>query len=250
LVAGRSLLAGNLGLLLCVGLAFCVQARAQSTGIYVNSSNNVGIGTTSPASDAAWAIPALDISGTRGTAIIRTTLANGNTTLRMTGPGASHIDDWDFNVSAGSTSLYSIYPQGGNIGAAFTIKNNGQVGIGTASPAARLSVANSLGNVFVQIGGQGGAPVGQRALSIGYGDVYNGVTMSESGYIQAEFQGVSYKPLLLDPLGGNVGIGTVNPGAKLEVNGGSLAVKPSISTNGYAGNQSWRLGLCWLYGVV
>ena len=108
-----------------------------------------------------------------------------------------------------------------------TITSTGLVGIGTTAPIARLSVMNSLGNVVTQIGGQGGVPAGLRALSLGYGDNYNGVSMGEAGYIQAEWQGNSYRPLLLNPLGGSTFF--AGNGA---AGSGTIVVNGNVNTNG------------------
>jgi len=222
-------------LLVCAVLvSVCAKLHAQSTGIFVNSSNNVGIGTTSPASDSKWASPALDISGTTGTAIIRTTAANGIATLRMTGPGTNHIDDWTFVMNAGNASTFSIFPQEGIIGAAFTITNAGKVGIGTTSPSTNLNIAantteNGLTTGQFQITGSTNA---NQRLVLGYD------TTNDFGFIEAGIAGSLVKNIVLDPHGGgNVGIGTTSPGAKLDVEGGGMISTGTMYLNGYTVNS-------------
>jgi hypothetical protein len=240
LAAGRSLLAGDLGLLLCVGLAFCVQARAQSTGIFVSSSNNVGIGTTSPAFDAPWASPGLDISGTKGTAIIRTTAATGIATLRMTGPGANSIDDWDFNMAAGSASTFGIYPQAGKIGAAFTITNTGNIGIGTTSPAfdapwasPGLDISGTKGTAIIRTTAATGIATlrmtGPGANSVDDWDfnMAAGSASTFSIYPQAGKTGAAFTITNT----GNIGIGTTSPLAKTDVAGALRLDNATTQTN-------------------
>ena len=52
-----------------------------------------------------------------------------------------------------------------------------------------------------------------QQLTIGYDTTFN------LGYIQAQKVGTSTEPLLLNPLGGNVGINKSNPGTALDVTG-------------------------------
>jgi hypothetical protein len=66
----------------------------------------------------------------------------------------------------------------------------------------------------------GGMGTGQSGLALGYGGTYNGMTVGAAGYLQAESQGVAYRPFLLQPLGGNVGVGLSNPQVKLQVRDG------------------------------
>jgi hypothetical protein len=60
-----------------------------------------------------------------------------------------------------------------------------------------------------------GAGTGLRNLSLGYD--YNG----DFGWLQSIHDQVSYTPFVLQASGGNVGIGTTNPGALLDISGGS-----------------------------
>jgi hypothetical protein len=101
-------------------------------------------------------------------------------------------------------------------GALVTVKDTGQVGIGTDDPANALTVradsaaAADARQVVVQ-----GSTNGNDQLTVGYH------TGSGYGSLQALTQGVGPRPLLLNPAGGNVGIGVQHPpAAALEVNGG------------------------------
>ncbi|GIH15131.1 hypothetical protein [Rugosimonospora africana] len=100
-------------------------------------------------------------------------------------------------------------------GALVTVKDTGQVGVGTDDPASSLTVrADSASSKDArQILVQGGANASDQ-LTIGYH------TGSDYGSIQAVTQGTGARPLLLNPLGGGVTIGLQDtPGTALLVNG-------------------------------
>jgi hypothetical protein len=104
----------------------------------------------------------------------------------------------------------------GTTGALVTVQDGGNVGVGTDSPPARLTVqADSTATTEGrQIVVQGHAD-SHNELAIGYH------TQRNYGSIQAVTQGTALRPLLLNPAGGGVGVGlTRNPTAALEVNGG------------------------------
>ncbi|MFH1802706.1 MAG: hypothetical protein ABH864_04650 [archaeon] len=85
----------------------------------------------------------------------------------------------------------------------------GKVGIGTNTPPGNLTISSD-GSYQLWITGK--TDPNQR-LYIGYN------TASNYGAIQATLYGGTYQYLSLNPNGGNVGIGTTTPGAKLEVVG-------------------------------
>ena len=94
---------------------------------------------------------------------------------------------------------------------------NGNVGIGTTNPSAKLEVA---GPATITSDNSGvpqllmrGATNNAQQLLIGYN------TSSDYAYIQATKTGIANEPLALNPSNGNVGIGTTTPSATLEVNG-------------------------------
>jgi len=177
--------------------------------LYIQSDGNVGIGTTSPLS--------------------RFTIRNGYSDGTAGGLCIDATDGAVYNMR-----LSSYVQAGGQVAYKFTVNNqassvdslilgyNGNVGIGTTSPftplhvSAASSAANSSGNMTTgfAVSEGGGGP----ALNMG---VFNtgGV---QYGWLQSAFinnAGVT-RPISLNPVGGNVGIGTTNPSSyNLQVSG-------------------------------
>ena len=96
------------------------------------------------------------------------------------------------------------------------------VGIGTNNPDTKLKIENNLA----------GMPSATYATTVAnstlhlsaetvpfYNHLLMGVGSAESSWIQSQHGNSNAKDLLLNPIGGNVGIGTTAPGAKLDVDG-------------------------------
>ena len=141
--------------------------------------------------------------------------------VATTNPTTSYTVIQASHVSTGTTNnALALNPSGGN------------VGVGTTAPGAPLHVngIGLFGNSLSRISFAGGMPVGEKGLWM----LYDGT--NNYGQIQSERQGIGYTPLLLNPNGSNVGIGTTNPLTKLQVvgSGGSgnpLRLVADIATN-------------------
>ncbi len=111
--------------------------------------------------------------------------------------------------------------------------NSGFVGIGTTSPSNILTVqANDTFNQDAS--GQlvlRGASNTAKCTRIGFD------TTNNYGYVQSIEAGVSTRPFVLQPFGGNVGIGTTNP------QGGGGASDRTLSINSGSGAASFLTGL-------
>jgi hypothetical protein len=191
---------------------FLVAAATGNTTVAgtLGVTGNVGIGTTNPGYTLDVQAPNIStqIKSTTGTNAAYTQWVNN-------GVFVIGIDDFDGGALANGTTGYSgvINRVGANSlhfatnnTVRATIDSGGNVGIGTASPRTSLEVTGA--GLFT--GTQTPAP-GIPGVEVGY------LSALTAGYILAYERGVSVKPLLINPTGGYVGIGTTNPGSLLEL---------------------------------
>jgi hypothetical protein len=173
----------------------------------ITSAGNVGIGTTAP-------VGKLHIAATSGVA------SPGSTALAIRDAGSPTFG-FDFNlegVSTGDLSLTRIVSGVRSQVMTFD-RANGNIGIGTSSPAQKLHV---VGNVSVTSGDY---------------RIYNGSTiLSSTSTSLLEINAGGFSNVSIT--NGNVGIGTTSPGYKLEVAGTSyfsgLAHFGQTASNGSA----------------
>ena len=206
-------------------------SSASNIRLFVNSTGNVGIGTTSP-------IQKLDTPNIiiGGSTIAGTYRANalfmdnngGNSRFYSSGPNGTTQGSYEFNIMASDANpLQTI----------LVINSSGKVGIGTTSPSAKLHVMGTTGLPATS----GTAFTGTMRLQVagGYGTVMDfGAVGPSTGtqWIQvtdSSNQAIQY-PLLLQPNGGNVGIGTVTPANKLDVKistGNRTTLEPVMSVS-------------------
>ena len=146
------------------------------------------------------------------------------------------------NGGTGATTLTSGYLLKGNgtsaVSASVVYDTGTNVGIGTTSPDAKLDILGPSGDqIRLRTAETEEYRIG-RSASTGYLDFYG----SQTGYTGYTFGGVNGERMRIDS-GGNVGIGTSSPGAKLDVNGGDIYVRTSgrVLTDvvqGYSGTST------------
>lgn len=139
----------------------------------------------------------------------------------------------EFDIQSGTKPHWGIYQDETSEQLRFwngadriSFGSGGEIGIGTVNPSTILHVTGT-GTSDSNNGGQiivGPANNLSRRLNLGYDSVGN------FGFLQAVENNVAYKNLILEANGGNVGIGTINPGSKLQVEGtnSDIFVKSNI----------------------
>jgi hypothetical protein len=195
--------------------------RVNPNGLFVSSSGFVGINNVSPtvALDVTGAAKFTSATGTNVTPqlTVTNTTTNGYGILRLVGASRGGIIDF-YDTTTAQTSIsgqggaLTFYTNGDSSGTAkMTITSAGNVGIGLTSILAKLHIENtssadptSLSSVpTTNIFGMSTSPGGMLAAGIG-------TTGGTHVWLQGRNvggAGVSY-PIVLQPLGGNVGIGT------------------------------------------
>ncbi len=213
-------------------------------------SGNVGIGVTTPGS--ALQIGASGTSGSASSVItfgITGSNPQGYSNLPILGETNDVFGGNSLVASATSNSGGLIFDtfDGTSEGARMVISPPGNVGIGTMNPRARLDVYENVSNLAAGTWeANPGLAVGNTSAT-GTKYLFAGVDQgADYGYLGAVDQGKNYIPLSINPGGGNVGIGTTSPAAKLDVNG-SIQTSGGITTTATdAGGDGiftyWRTG--------
>lgn len=101
--------------------------------------------------------------------------------------------------------------------------NSGNVGIGTSTPAEKLDIAGSLGNIQFQANG---ARIAFTRNGANYLDA-----VTSGGFLIFSTNGAQER-MRIDA-NGNVGIGTNNPQAKLAVNGDIFSKRVKVTQSGW-----------------
>jgi hypothetical protein len=182
----------------------------------LNVSNTIGVGTTTPLLNSTGKFIHIHSPDTNASAIHFT-----NNTTGSSAAAGLIIGRWNDAVGKNFIYTYNNEPIsfGTNNLERMHILGNGNVGIGTASPARLLTVngvssaSNGTPNVIVTTG------TGVSADE----QLQFGVLDGNYAWIQAIKPGSAFRNLLLNASGGNVGIATTTPSEKLEVVGNTKA---------------------------
>ena len=184
-------------------------ATAGSDRLYINSTGNVGIGTTTPAYK-------LDVNGN-----VSATVYNAGAVVLMTRASKADL----YGYSGPTLSYYN----GTAIVPALTV-DYGNVGIGTTSPLSRLHVSDSSGGVLYLQDSDATSTYNITSLSNNGGNLSFDTRNSSGVYVSTDYQivkdagGANYQRWFTSATermritaAGNVGIGTTSPAATLDV---------------------------------
>ena len=227
--------------------------NSNATAITIDSSENVGIGTSSPDSP-------LEIDGgSTDNTVLHLTSGTANTFLKL-----SDSNSTNGTFIGATTNDLNFYP---NNTLAVTMAASGNVGIGTSSPGQALSVeSSSVGVTRVDITNTGNAAAGSGIHLI----TKNGATQVSNATLRTDnagnftiFTGTTGETERLRiTSAGSVGIGTSSPSQKLHVYESSTSSQAYVTvqnnrsrnaavltqtTNGgfYTGTSIGTDTLCW-----
>ena len=228
----------------------------------IDSDGNVGIGTTSPdfnlsvVSDTNPANIGIHGYGSFSDGTVAAQLLFLGKDSNGGNRNLAHIQVREHAHAFGTGSMEFFTRTGGNEVARMTIGSNGNVGIGTTGPSAKLviqedSVVNTLTEAVSFLGGNYTSASNAESFKFFHqtntANTNRGAAFkSINGSLQIQTIVTSSNAdaannISLQPGGGNVGIGTTSPGAKLEVYGNSTGnLYPTVHNNS-AGNAGWRL---------
>src|SRR3989338_8771531 len=214
-----------------------VGSNGATEAMTILNSGNVGIGTTGP-SALLQVVGGLVRIGSGSTA---NNFASGTGNLyvasNIEADGSLYLSDGDSSKymqlsMTGTTGTINVYPVGGTADTLLSITNSGSgvanlaiegnVGIGTTGPAAALDVFKTTKQLQLSYDAVTSAQftvAGSGILTI----------LTDNSAAIAVTNGMT--------IGGNVGIGTTGPGAKLDVYGSNSTLRISDSRD-----QSWSVG--------
>jgi hypothetical protein len=176
-----------------------IATSANTKQIYITESGNVGIGINSPSSQANYKF--LQVNGTNS-AVIETMV------------GGARIGGFDSTASALYVGTIGNFPVifRTQVDEKMRIDAGGNIGMGITNPAVKLDIAGGL-----RVTG-----VGQIGPAGGYGfGLFNNGTNTFAGQLYGRANGIQFTDniggnTVYIASGGNVGIGTTSPNAKLE----------------------------------
>lgn len=191
---------------------------ASDTPISIAKDQVTGLGNMSDQANSSVAITGGSIAGVSmsGSNIANTGISGGSVS-------GSAINSSPIGATSPSTGAFT------------------QVGVGTTSPVAKLQSTGAPFTAAPTLGSPVGAGLFVSNTDPAYG-LLSGVSSTGSAWLQAQRVDGSATPyaLLLQPSGGNVGVGTTSPAYKMDVNG-DVNISGQFRVNGvpFSGSSQW-----------
>jgi hypothetical protein len=223
---GSSVFASNVIGIGSSNAAPLVLGTAATERMRITSTGNVGIGTVSPSvalqlGNSTLGQTKLAIFNSEGGGEVGLTIQSRTNRAKL------RVADNDSNAYVVAEAGKAFFGTSANGDATnITVLTSGNVGIGTTSPGSKLEIAgaNSTTNAT--------ALFSIQKNEEGYG-LFSGLYGSGASWLQSgTADGTTDYSIVMQPNGGNVGIGTTSPSAKLTV----------IATSTYAGGFSSSSG--------
>ena len=172
---------------------------------------------------------------------------NGTTSDTYNGLNASSKGILTFQNCPGIiTSNGNDISIGVNSSETLRVNSSGRIGIGTDSPVARLSVRSAATNAWPATSGSTPTGLISRLQSVDNLCLDVGANSGSGAWLQstdAANLGTSY-PMILNPNGGNIGIGNKTPTARVDVAGGirALGGSPTFTSGVVSAGYSFSTG--------
>ncbi|MDD5356150.1 MAG: hypothetical protein PHY56_06420 [Candidatus Omnitrophica bacterium] len=202
-------------------------------------SGNVGIGTPTPQAT-------LHVAGNviAGEMTIQKTkiesLAVGSGYANYTPPANGVIVQG--NVGIGTTNPVQKLQVNNTPASSFVVTSSGNVGIGTVSPAGKFVVYGQTGTSTQNI-----AEIWENAADFNHKMLFlRASAMDSGGYFIQAYDGNSGTYPFVVRGDGNIGIGTLSPTAKLEVEGGDIQLADTMGHTPFTIKSYYNAGSLWL----
>ena len=145
-------------------------------------------------------------------------------------------DKWIVGQRNDSTDHFRFYSYGTSSDVV-SILTDGKVGIGNTNPQGRLHLNDS--GTTIPTSGYGTGLMVSRTDGL-MGTMFGFLNSPQSGYLQvANFTNTDTLPFLINPRGGNVGIGVSDPDSKLEIKGSGGALGLTFKTTDASSNETF-----------
>jgi hypothetical protein len=180
---------------------FTVVGAAPTNSLFVDNSGKVGLRTSTPGLDLS-----IKTGNTPAQRLEQDT--SGGFTAQTWDIGANEANFFVRDVTGGSRLPFRVRP--GAPTSSIDIAASGSVGIGTASPAIKLHVVGTVGATLARFTDNSNGTLDIRTPVLNVTDLFANSTAMTMTTQAGETMRLS---------GGNVGIGTTGPSAKLDVNG-------------------------------